>query len=280
MSTPPLSDALSSGVTPDWLALREPADAAARAADLVQLIPLPKQPGRRLIVHDLGCGTGSMTRWLAPRLPGPQHWVLHDQDADLLAHAAASTPTVTADGSPSTVETRRHDIAELTRADLDGASLVTASALLDLLTAEELNRLVGACWAAGCPALLTLSVVGQVALSPPDPLDDAISDAFNAHQRRSHLGRRLLGPDAADAAVEAFIRCGADVVVRSSPWVLDGSSAALAVEWMTGWVGAAAEQRPDLAVAAQDYAHRRRVAASAGTLGVTVQHLDLLARRG
>ena len=41
------------------------------------------------MIHDLGSGTGSMSRWLAPRLPGPQHWVLHDRDADLLARAAA-----------------------------------------------------------------------------------------------------------------------------------------------------------------------------------------------
>jgi hypothetical protein len=28
----------------------------------------------RWVIHDLGCGTGAMGRWLAPVLPGPQHW--------------------------------------------------------------------------------------------------------------------------------------------------------------------------------------------------------------
>ena len=28
-----------------------------------------------LVIHDLGGGSGAMGRWLAPRLPGPQHWV-------------------------------------------------------------------------------------------------------------------------------------------------------------------------------------------------------------
>ena len=72
-----------------WLALREPADAAARAPDLVHsLRPYHPETGPRLI-HDLGCGTGAMGRWLAPLLPGPQHWVVHDRDADLLEVAAA-----------------------------------------------------------------------------------------------------------------------------------------------------------------------------------------------
>src|SRR5579859_663692 len=71
-------------VSRGWLALREPADAAARAAELVEYLP------RRThwVIHDLGGGTGSMSRWLAPRLPGRQHWVVHDRDTDLLEIAA------------------------------------------------------------------------------------------------------------------------------------------------------------------------------------------------
>ena len=59
--------------------------------------------GRRppLLVHDLGSGTGSMVRWLAPRLPGPQHWVLHDRDPDLLAAAPRTSRRA------CTAETRR-----------------------------------------------------------------------------------------------------------------------------------------------------------------------------
>ena len=56
----------------------------------------------------------------------------------------------------------------------------------------------------GTPALFTLSVVGEVTLDPADPLDAEIAAAFNAHQRRSVGGRRLLGPDAAGAAAAAF----------------------------------------------------------------------------
>ncbi len=49
-------------------------------------------------------------------------------------------PAAAADGSPVTVQTREADITRLTAADLAGASLVTASALLDLLTVDEVER--------------------------------------------------------------------------------------------------------------------------------------------
>ena len=65
----------------------------------------------RLVIHDLGCGSGGMGRWLAPLLPGPQHWVAHDRDADLLAIAAANLPGPAADGrSCVTVEPKHSDI--------------------------------------------------------------------------------------------------------------------------------------------------------------------------
>ena len=75
-----------------WLALRESADAAARAPDLVEHLGRHLPATGRRVIHDLGCGTGAMGRWLAPRLPGPQHWVVHDWDADLLEVAAADLP--------------------------------------------------------------------------------------------------------------------------------------------------------------------------------------------
>ena len=89
----------------DWLALREPADAAARSVELVDMLR-PYLPNDPLEIHDLGCGTGSMARWLAGQLPGPQKWVLHDRDAELLEVAAASPPAQAADGTAVTVETR------------------------------------------------------------------------------------------------------------------------------------------------------------------------------
>jgi methyltransferase family protein len=247
-----------------WLALREPADADARSRELVEHLPATGFH----VIHDLGCGTGSMGRWLAPLLAGPQHWILHDRDRELLEIAAAEPPYPGA-----TVETREDDITRLRPGDLEGATLITASAVLDMLTEDELAALVTACASAGCPALLTLSVVGRVELTPADSLDDRVAAAFNDHQRR----RGVLGPDAAEAAREQFIRLGGDVITRPSPWRLDESHAELAAEWFTGWVGAACEQRPDLATETESYTHERLAQARAGQLAVTVGHEDLLA---
>jgi hypothetical protein len=247
----------------DWLALREPADAAARSTELADRLA-PRPP---LLVHDLGSGTGSMARWLAPRLPGPQHWVLHDRDADLLAAAAAHLPPGV------TAETRQGDLTRLTAADLAGASLVTASALLDMLTAAEVERVVGAC--AGLPTLLTLTVVGAITLDPPDPLDAAVAAAFDAHQRRTVGGRTLAGPDAAAVAVAAFGRRGIPVEVRDTPWRL--GSGPLTEEWFTGWMAAAREQEPALSTQLSAYAERRRAHLAAGRLRASVGHRDLLA---
>jgi hypothetical protein len=260
----------------DWLALREPADAAARAPDLVELLGRHLPPTRRHVIHDLGCGSGSMGRWLAPLLAGRQHWVLHDRDADLLELAGADLPGQAADGAAVTVETRHADITRLDPGDLAGATLITASALLDMLNADELTELVAVCTAAGCPVLLTLSVVGRVELTPRDPLDARVEAAFNAHQRRTTQLGRLLGPDAVAVAVEEFGCTGAEVFVRPSPWRLGTLEAELAAEWFSGWVDAACEQEPELADATGAYARRRFAQARAGQLGVIVEHADLL----
>ena len=262
-------------VSGDWLALREPADAAARAADLAEEVGRLLPTAGRAVICDLGCGSGSMSRWLAPLLPGEQHWILYDRDPDLLALAAAGMP----DAGRVTVETRRRDITRLGPDELVGAGLITASALLDMMTGDELDRFVATCAAAGCPVLVTISVIGRVEFSPADPLDALIAEAFNAHQRRVTDGRRLLGPDAAGAARDAFTRLGADVRVRPSPWRLGGDQAALIAQWFSGWVAAACQQRPDLVPRAVPYARRRMADATAGRLGVTVHHTDLLAVR-
>ncbi|MGW5201984.1 methyltransferase domain-containing protein [Streptomyces spiralis] len=265
---------------PEWLRLRETADAAARATELIE--PLRTRladradPHGGLVVHDLGCGTGSMGRWLAPRLDGAQHWILHDRDPYLLHFAAVGAADAAADGSRITVETRRGDVARLTPDALAGASLVTASALLDVLTRDDVAALAAACAGAGCPALLTLSVVGRVELTPADPLDAELTEAFNAHQRRNGL----LGPDAVTAACEAFAARGVTVRVCPSPWRLGPDQRELTAQWLRGWVGAAVELRPELRPRADRFLAERLEACAAGELRAVVHHSDLLALPG
>jgi hypothetical protein len=261
---------MTARVSSGWLALREPADAEARSVELVGRLVRHLPATGDKVIHDLGCGTGAMGRWLAPRLPAPQHWVLHDRDTDLLDVAVANVP------AGVSVEARRSDITRLQPGDLADATLITASALLDLLTGHELAGLLAVCAGAGCPMLFTLSVVGRVDLIPPDPLDRRVAAAFDAHQRRTTDRGRLLGPDAVAVAVEELSRMDAGVLVRPSPWRLGASHADVAAEWFSGWVGAACEQQAELAAQTGEYARRRLAAARAGQLAVTVDHADLL----
>jgi hypothetical protein len=176
------------------------------------------------------------------------------------------------------VETRLCDVAGLTAADLSGAAVVTCSALLDLLTEDEVERIAAACAGAACPALLTLSVTGRVAFSPAEPLDETLAEAFNDHQRRAVGERRLLGPDAVEAMVTALRRHGVRTWRRPTPWRLGPGEAGLIEAWLDGWLAAAVEQRPELAAAAAASAERRRAALARGQLSVVVEHEDLLGR--
>lgn len=296
---------------PEWLALREDADARARSGEL--LGPLhgflsdrglnghgledgtgdagdvvnaggaggaddTGDAGERILVHDLGCGTGSMGRWLAARLDGPQRWFMNDRDPALLADIAAHMPRTSADGSPLDVVPQQRDITRISADDLAGASLVTASALLDLLTADELESLAAACAGAGSAVLLALSVEGRVELDPHDPLDARFEAAFNAHQRRTEDdGRRLLGPDAVKAATASFEHNGFTVLTRSTPWRLGPEDRELTEQWLTGWVAAACVQEPSLVAEREEYLRRRLDVCRAGGLRAVVHHRDLLA---
>lgn len=251
------TDAASS--MPEWLALREDADARARATE-----PLAELYDHGRVVADLGCGTGSLGRWLAPRLPGERSWLLLDRDQELLDLARASVPG-------TEVTTRRLDLESLRATDLDGVTLVTASALLDVLTRAEVRALTGAVATRGCPALLSLSVVGRVEFLPADPLDEAFGTAFDDHQRR----RGRLGPDAPGFATAAFTRLGYEVRSYPSPWRLGPDDAELARAWLRGWVEAAVEQ--DGSLPGREYLERRLSACAGEDWRVVVHHTDLLA---
>jgi hypothetical protein len=263
-------------VSSDWLALREAEDARARSVALARAARALLRPGP-VVVHDLGSGTGSMMRWLAPKLPGPQTWVLHDWNPDLTAHALVADPPRDASGAPVTVLEREGRLEQLTPADLAGASLVTASALLDVLTAQEAHAVVDACVGAGAPVLLSLSVTGDVDLRPWDPRDRAVADAFNAHQRREVDGRRLLGPYAPPIVRGLFGLAGWHVRTGLTTWRLGPGEPGLLAEWFEGWIGAAEEQEPAVRAWSPGYRAIREAQRERGQLSAVVYHLDLLA---
>ena len=120
-------------------------------------------------------------------------------------------------------------------------------------------------------------MTGRVELDPAEPLDARVAAAFNAHQRRVVAGRRLLGPDAVDAAVEAFARHGVATVLRPSPWRLGAADPELLTEWFGGWLDAALRAGAGAGRPGAGYARRRLAQIADGRLRAEVHHVDLLA---
>ncbi len=263
-------------VSSDWLALRETEDSRARSRELA-LAASALLPAGPVVVHDLGSGTGSMMRWLAPLLPGPQTWVLHDWNGSLTERALDDTPPLDRHNSPVAVRSRLGELAQLDAADLRGASLVTASALLDVLTARETHAIVEACIAVGAPVLFSLSVTGDVELRPWDPHDTVFERAFNSHQRREANGRKLLGRYSAAIVYGLFEQAGWRVRKATTVWRLGDHEPGLLGEWFDGWVDAAVEQRPELGADARGYRELRRSQLDRGELSAVIRHVDLLA---
>jgi trans-aconitate methyltransferase len=88
-----------------------------------------------LHILDLGSGTGSNVRYLSPRLTGAQEWLLVDRDPALLLEVPDGTASCR-------IETLCRDLDTLDDAAIfAGRDLVTASALLDLVSARWIDTL-------------------------------------------------------------------------------------------------------------------------------------------
>lgn len=263
MSTPPT-------VSPYWLTLRGAADDAARSEKLG--LRAARLAGESpVIVHDLGSGAGAMMRWMSPRLPAPQKWVLHDADPKILEVGRAGFFDL-----PVVVTTVVEELSDLPLDAFAEASLVTASALLDVITPTDALRIVAACVQSETPAFFSLTVAGRVRFSPATPADEVFQNAFNEHQRRERDGLRLLGPHATDAMRELFTAAGWRVSEASTPWRLGPTDRELLTEWLYGWLDAAVEQRPELSAEAERLRDLRLRQLEDGVLNVSVFHRDLL----
>ena len=254
-----------------WLELREEIDHRSRAAGVLPPLRSWWMGRGATSVLDLGCGTGSNLRYLAPHLPEPQHWTLLDRDAELLAQIRAPQRDVSI--RPLQGELATAGIAEVRR-----AHLVTASALLDLVSEAWLRALVDACADARCAGLFALTYDGAIEWSDDkEPLDTVVREAVNDHQRRDKGLGPALGPTAAVLAEKLFRERDYRTWLLPSAWRLGPREAAVGRVLVGGWAAAAAEQRPDRADALLRWAERREALVTRRDFTVVVGHLDLLA---
>lgn len=264
-----MTDALA-----DWLRLREAADWEARSPRLVQQVVEAIGDVEALQVLDLGTGTGSNVRYLADRLPRRQRWLVVDRSPDLLALV-----TVRSQSPDCQIETLQRDLCALDDARLfAGRHLVTASALLDLVSESWLQSLAAQCRAAGAAALFALTYNGESSCAPAEPEDELIRELLNRHQRTDKgLGGIAAGPDAVACAERCFNEIGYQVRIEPTDWNLGPAQADMQRYLVRDWARAAGELAPGLLPRITNWRDRRLALIDAGRSRIIVRHHDLAA---
>jgi SAM-dependent methyltransferase len=282
-----------------WLRVREPADIAARSEALTCAIADATAPGEPLRLLDLGTGTGSNIRYLAERVRRPQRWLGIDRSAVLLAAlperitswaAASGYEAWTGDRRcvvrgahfECEIETQQGDLGTLgDHRIFAGRHIVTASALLDLVSTSWLLALAAHCRIEGALALFAMTYNGRFACTPADAEDEDVRGLMNQHQKRDKgLGGPAAGPDAGAIAEQCFLQEGYRVRREPSDWVLEPADRDVQRLLIDGWAGAATEMAPDRARAIARWRARRLTDVEAGRSRVVVSHDDLAAWPG
>ena len=277
-----------------WLAEREPFDAAARSLDLAERLAaaLPARPR----VLDLGAGTGSLFRWLAPIIGRAQVWTLADADSNLLDAAfiacaewgMAQGHNVSFPGGAHNralllhtprgawrVEAVRVDLADAPAAlALDRADAVVCSALLDLVSPAWLDRF---CASLRGPLLACLSVDGRDAFLPRHPADRIVLAGFRRDQQRDKGFGPSLGPRAPSALRAMVTARGFDVTDATSDWHIPREARPILRTLVRSHAAVAARHMPSHRAAIADWLLTRLRQIAAGRLAIRIGHRDSLA---
>lgn len=277
-----------SGFSSEWLALREPADTSARSKNATQFARAALEgvggaasAGQPIIrALDLGCGTGANVRYLSKALsetpdrpvdqsgaPRVLHWRLVDNDPVLL--------TVTRASLGSMVEIREADLQVLDESWFSDIDLVSASALLDLVSESWLIHLIEASARHARAVLFALNYDGRLEATPHDTDDAWIRELVNRHQQTDKGFGPALGPRSGERCAKELARVGFDVCVEASDWDLDSASDELQRQLIDGWGTAAAEIVPASADRVRSWQQRRLRHVAAGESRLIVGHVDV-----
>lgn len=279
------------GFSAAWLTLREAADHRSRNTVVTAAVAQIFSDSDSVRIVDLGCGTGSNLRALAPTLPRHQSWRLLDSDPTLLDAARAElsrwADRATADGDSLilaksdrriAVRFEQVDLArDLERIYEPKPDLVTASALFDLVSADWLNRLVELAARRSVPLHAALSYDGVDRWEPAHALDPVLRAAFHAHQYQDKGFGPAAGPNATSLLKTALERAGLHVVIGASPWILTERDATLLTALAQGYLTAVGETGTVPTISLETW-WRYRMPYGRWERGTwTVGHSDLLA---
>jgi hypothetical protein len=273
-----------SAFAPEWLALREPADARARNAEIADALAARLGARASLAVVDLGCGTGANLRATAPLLGERQRWMLADNDPALLTAARdalalwadaarheGETLILVKGGREIAVQFRGIDLAaDLETAFGEDVDLVTSSALFDLASSAFIRRLVAAVAFRRAVFHTVLTYNGVQRWRPRHPADGAVTAAFHRHQTSDKGFGPAVGPAAPALLADQLGIAGYTVLEGDSPWTLGPADARLIEELQAGVVAAVAATRAVDERTLAAWAKVRRTGADVG-------HTDTLA---
>ena len=272
----------------DWLSLREPFDHAARSVMLAQRLAdcLPARP--RLL--DLGAGTGSLFRFLAPIIGRRQDWILVDANAALLDDAFGRTAAWArrqgfAATSPGDAcwSPHRHGLWRMQAMQRVSLTMTTensgwmrsvCSALLDLVSAAWLARLFDALRA---PFLACLTVDGRDAWQPHHPHDALVRAAFRHDQRRDKGFGPALGSAAPSVALKALALRGFATASAPTDWRVPSTALRMQRALIDDTADAARNAGPSHARAIADWQAARMHQALRARLAIRIGHRDILA---
>ena len=230
-----------SGFSIEWLNLREVSDHRARDKDLLKTAVdwLKTLKAKDKVIVDLGSGTGSTIRGLQryTTLTPSIQWRLVDNDSGLLAEA------IHRHSEEYSIESFLVDLSETQKLPLKSVSLITASALLDLVSENFIRDL--------CQLIKekneyrpvgfysALNYDGCIKWTPFHPLDASILMNFNADQRRDKGFGPALGPDATDFLTRQFHCTKFQCLSAKSPWLLGSADYLLTESLINGISGVA-----------------------------------------
>jgi trans-aconitate methyltransferase len=252
----------------DWLTAREVADARFRSSELaISFATLVGNGQDNRLIVDLACGTGANIRYLAPYLAIDQNWLGIDCSDEMLLNAAvrlSSTP----------IAFRKEDLATGIESIPTGKGVaITASAFLDLTSANWLNRMAIHC--CHSPLLIAMSTVSQPQWNPEEEWDESIRSVLERHQRADHGFGPSLGPDAAVHLADQLRSLGCRVELRQSDWILNSTTDDPLIDLMIGGTVRRVESMSDT-INVREWENKRRSQRQRGNLQVVVKHLDLL----
>ncbi len=273
--------------SPEWLSLREPADARARNSDIAQAVSAWFALRDHVNVVDIGAGTGANLRASCALLPSKQTWTLVDHDSGHIPHAKdalirwadnarteGETLHLVKGDTAIEVHFKTADLAhDLSEALGEKPGLVTGSAFFDLASAPFIRELASHLAARRAAFYGVLTYNGVQRWSPHRPADNQMMSAFHQHQLRDKGLGIALGPLAAAHLADQFRLNGYSVLEGDSAWRLEPRDRTLIEELQRGHALAVLETKAVDSKTVEAWVKVKRASADVG-------HTDTFAAPG